>query len=144
MEGPEVTENKVRVERARLRLSRKARRRYGRLIHDGATPSTIVIHGDAVVWTMSPTEAREMADFIEDHIEWRDLAHRDVVALRVGADLIDGPIPHALDVGDQHSCASPAPPNQPGCIICQGETRDGSDWCPDHLAELSTPQENPS
>lgn len=43
---------------------------------------------------------------------------------------------HALDVGDQHAGVSPAPPNRPGCVICQGETRDGSDWCPDHLAEL--------
>lgn len=45
-------------------------------------------------------------------------------------------VPLALVVGDQHAGPSPAPPNRPGCIICQDPTAPGSDWCPTHLTEL--------
>jgi hypothetical protein len=44
---------------------------------------------NVVIWRMSPKEARELADSIDEAASVHDLAHQDAQALRINADLAE-------------------------------------------------------
>lgn len=46
---------------------------------------------EMVVWRLTPTSARELADFLAPLIPWRDGFHRDLKRLHECADTLDPP-----------------------------------------------------